>query len=301
MDGGKLIIKPSAFDALSGRIIEMAGFEVIGVSGYGLSASLLGKPDVGLTTLTEVVDSVRRICQTVTLPVIADADTGFGNAINVLRATEDFIMAGAAGFHIEDQVAPKRCGHVAGKQLISLHEACGKIRAADRIRRELDPDFLVIARTDAMGAVGGGIKEAVKRARAYLDCGADMIFPDGIANKEVLLRCLDEIPGPVHYNMSSIGSSFHLDLKELDQLGVAIVSNPGGPLRAAIKAMWDYLHSFRKHGTDYMIQADKEFEAHFTGDLHAFIGFPEIRSLEEEFLSSEEVELKYTKSIGYKL
>ena len=153
----KTLVKPGAYNALSAMIIEKAGFPCCGVTGYGVSAALLGKPDVGLLTLDEIVTTTRYITRAVKIPVIADADTGFGNAINVMRTVEDFIGAGAAAIHIEDQVAPKRCGHIAGKQVIPAQEMVGKIRAADKVRRELDPDFVLIARCDARGVAGGSV------------------------------------------------------------------------------------------------------------------------------------------------
>ncbi len=162
----RLLVKPSAFDALSAKIIESAGFKVMGITGYGASIAMLGKADAGFITLTEMITLTRNVTSATRVPVICDADTGFGNAITVLRTTEEFIKAGAAGFHMEDQVAPKRCGHVAGKELISTEEAVGKIRAADRVRQELDPDFLLIARTDARGAVGGSLDEVIHRGKA---------------------------------------------------------------------------------------------------------------------------------------
>lgn len=295
----KLLVKPSAFDALSARIIEGAGFKIMGISGYAVSVTMLGKPDVGLVTLTEMVNMTRYIAGATKLPVICDADTGFGNAVNVLRTTEEFILAGAAGFHIEDQVAPKRCGHVAGKQIIPLEEAVGKIRAADRVRRDLDPDFLLIARTDARGAVGGSLKEVIRRGKAYRDAGADMIFPDGIPTQQELERCVKEIGAPIHYNMSPLGMSSYMSLSQLNDMGVSIVSNPAGILRSVIKAMWDYAHGFAAGGTEYLREADQEFDAHPTGNLHAFAGFPEIRGLEEEYLPKEEVRKKYAKSLGF--
>jgi 2-methylisocitrate lyase-like PEP mutase family enzyme len=296
-----LLVKPSAFDALSARIIEQAGFKVLGLTGYGLSAAMLGKPDAGFLTLTEAVTAARHVVAATCIPVICDADTGFGNALNVMRTTEEFIRAGAASFHIEDQVAPKRCGHVAGKEVISAAEAVGKLRAAHRVREELDPDFVIIARTDARGAAGGSLEEVIRRGKAYADAGADMVFPDGLLTLQELERCVKEIPVPIHYNMSVVGVSFYASLEHLRNLGVAIVSNPGGPLRAAVKAMWDYLHGFAAGGTDFMIQADREFEAHPTGDMHKFFGFGEIRRLEQEFLPKGDVERKYADSIGYRL
>ena len=295
----RLLVKPSGFDALSAKIIEQAGFKVMGATGYGISSTLLGKPDAGFLTLTEVVTVTRHMVGATHLPIICDADTGFGNALNVMRTTEEFIQAGAAGIHIEDQVAPKRCGHVAGKQLISLEEAVGKFRAADRVRRELDSDFLIIARTDARGALGGSMDEVIRRGKAYIDAGADMIFPDGLTSLQELERCVKEIAAPIHYNMSAIGVSFYARLSQLEEIGVAIVSNPGGLLRSALKAMWDYAQGFAAEGTEFMMKADKEFDSHPTGNMHALVGFPEMRRLEEEFLPKEEIKKKYSGSMGY--
>jgi len=295
----RLLVKPSAFDALSAKIIEDAGFKVMGITGYGASIAMLGKADAGFITLTEIITLTRYVTSATRVPVICDADTGFGNAINVLRTTEEFIKAGAAGFHMEDQVAPKRCGHVAGKELIPLEEAVGKIRAADRVRRELDPDFLVIARTDARGAVGGSLEETIQRGKAYMDAGADMIFPDGITDPEELKRCVNEIGAPIHHNMATLDASTYVSLSWFEEIGVSIVSNPAGLLRAAIKAMWDYAHGFAEGGTEFMKEADAGYTDHPTGNLHAFVGFPEIRRLEMEFLPKTEVERRYTQSNGF--
>jgi len=295
----KLLVKPSAFDALSAKIIESAGFKVMGITGYGVSMALLGKPDAGFLTLTEMTTLTRYITGSVRIPVICDADTGFGNAINVLRTTEEFIRAGAAGFHMEDQVSPKRCGHVAGKKLISLEEAVGKIRAADQIRRELDPDFLLIARTDARGAAGGSMEEVIRRGCAYMDAGADMIFPDGLIHMDELERCVREIRAPIHFNTAFPESSFHVPLSHFEEMGVSIVSNPAGLLRASIKAMWDYARGFIEKGTQFMKETDEALSAHPTGNLHAFSGFPEIRRLEEKYLPKAEMDHKYSGSMGF--
>jgi 2-methylisocitrate lyase-like PEP mutase family enzyme len=293
----EILIAPAAYDALSAKIIEQTGFLVMGVSGYGISAAMLGKPDVGFTTMTEVVDVVRNIVNAVKIPVFCDADTGYGNAINVIRTTEEFIRAGVSGFHIEDQVAPKRCGHVAGKMLISIEEAVGKYRAADHVRRELDPDFILIARTDARGALGGSIEEVIRRGKAYVDAGADVVFPDGITSVEELQKCVDEVPAPILYNMT--GVSPHVPIAQLQEMGVKIMANAGGAFRSAAKAMWDYLHGFQAGGTEFKMQFDKEIEGHPTANFHEFIGFPEIRKLEEKYLPSEEVQRKYAETVGY--
>src|SRR5260370_27283789 len=161
-DGG-IHVLAGGFNAITAKIAESAGFEAVGVSGYGVSASLIGQPDVGLTTCTEIAMVSGYVVDAVNVPVIADADTGFGNAINTMRTTEQFINAGVAGIHIEDQVAPKRCGHVPGKELLPLDEAVGKYRAAVKVRNELDPDFVLIARTEARGVTGGSVHGLIRR------------------------------------------------------------------------------------------------------------------------------------------
>ncbi|HSN39041.1 MAG TPA: isocitrate lyase/PEP mutase family protein [Burkholderiales bacterium] len=294
---GKTLVKPGAYNALSAMIIEKAGFPCCGVTGYGVSASLLGKPDAGLVTLNEIVMISRYIAAAVRIPVIADADTGFGNAINVMRTVEDFIGAGVAAIHIEDQVAPKRCGHVAGKQIIPMEEMAGKLRAADRVRRELDPDFTLIARCDARGVAGGSVEELIRRANAYLDAGADMIFPEALTSEAEVERCAKEIRGPLHFNRT--GVSPRLPLARLNQIGIAMVSNATGSLRSGTVAMWDYFQEFARDD----VEAVKRFEArtrdHPAGNMHAFIGFSEIRKLEEEFLPAAEVLAKYEGSVGF--
>jgi len=294
---GRTLVKPGAFNALSAMIIEKAGFPCCGVTGYGVSASLLGKPDVGLITLNEIVMVTRYITSAVSIPVIADADTGFGNAINVMRTVEDFIGAGAAAIHIEDQVAPKRCGHVAGKQVVPVEEMIGKLRAADRVRQKLDPDFMLIARCDARGVTGGTIDDLVRRANAYLDAGADMIFPEALTSDAELERCAREIKGPLHFNRT--GVSPRLDLERLNALGIAIVSNATGSLRSATIAMHDYFEAFAKDDVEHVKRFEAQHEDHPAGNMHAYIGFSDIRKLEEEFLPAAEVLAKYEGSVGF--
>jgi 2-methylisocitrate lyase-like PEP mutase family enzyme len=293
----RTLVKPGAYNALSAMIIEKAGFPCCGVTGYGVSASLLGKPDVGLVTLNEIVMITRYIASAVSIPVIADADTGFGNAINVMRTVEDFITAGAAAIHIEDQVAPKRCGHVAGKQVVPMEEMVGKLRAADRVRRRLDPDFLLIARCDARGVAGGSVDELVRRANAYIDAGADMIFPEALTSEAELERCAREIRGPLHFNRT--GVSPRLDLARLNALGIAIVSNATGSLRCSTIAMHDYFEAFAKDDVDHVKRFEATHKDHPAGNMHAYVGFPAIRKLEEEFLPAADVLAKYEGSVGF--
>jgi 2-methylisocitrate lyase-like PEP mutase family enzyme len=295
--GRRTLVKPGAFNALSAMIIEKAGFPCCGVTGYGVSASLLGKPDVGLVTLNEIVMMTRYIAAAVSIPVIADADTGFGNAINVMRTVEDFLGAGAAAIHIEDQVAPKRCGHVAGKQVVPMEEMVGKLRAADRVRRELDPEFYLIARCDARGVAGGSVDELIRRANAYLDAGADMIFPEALTSEAELERCAREIAGPLHFNRT--GVSPRLDLERLNALGVAIVSNATGSLRSATIAMHDYFEAFARDDVEHVKRFEAMHREHPAGNMHAYIGFSDIRKLEDEFLPQAEVLAKYEGAVGF--
>ena len=179
-----IFIRPGCHDVLSARMAAATGFEAIGMSGYAVSVSLLAQPDVGLITMNETMWMYRYICNAVDIPVIVDADTGYGGVDNVMRTVDEVIKAGAGGLFIEDQVDPKRCGHVAGKQLISIGEGAAKIRAADKVRRELDEDFVIMARTDGRGALGRSFQESLDRARAFTDAGADIIFPEGLVSVE---------------------------------------------------------------------------------------------------------------------
>jgi 2-methylisocitrate lyase-like PEP mutase family enzyme len=185
---GPTLYVPGCYNAMSARVLESAGFEAIYMTGYGTSLSLTGLPDVGLTSMSEMVANARYIASAVGIPLIADADTGFGNAINVIRTVREYIGAGVAGLHMEDQVSPKRCGHVAGRLVIPMEEAVGKIRAAVDARNALDPDFVIIARTDARGASGGSLDEALRRANAFLAAGADLAFIEGPTSAEEVRR-----------------------------------------------------------------------------------------------------------------
>ena len=265
----KTLVKPGAHNALAARIIEQAGFTCCGVTGYGVSVSLLGRPDVGLTTMSEVVMVARYIAQAVDIPVIADADTGFGNAINVMRTVEEFIGAGVAAIHIEDQVAPKRCGHVAGKEVIPLAEMVGKIRAADRVRRELDPDFLLIARCDARGVAGGSVDDLVTRANAYLDAGADMIFPEALESADEFARFAKEIQAPLIANMTEFGKSPLFTVKQLSEFGYRGVLFPVTLLRVAMKSVDSALRQLADQGTQTGFIDDMQTRA----DLYELLGY----------------------------
>jgi 2-methylisocitrate lyase-like PEP mutase family enzyme len=294
----EIVVMPGCYNAVTARIMEKVGFEAIYLSGYGVSVSLLGMPDVGLTTMTEMHTTARYIANAVQIPILADADTGYGNAINVLRTVREYIQTGVAGIHIEDQVTPKRCGHVAGKMLIPLEEAIGKYRAADKARKELDPDFVIIARTDARNAVGGGLDEAIRRGNAYVNAGADVIFVEAPVSVEEIARVVKEIDAPILYN--NTGISPPLSVEELQHLGIAAVIYPSLGLSATLRGVWDLAHDLQKRGTQAMIEYNAAMKGHPLEDRHGFAGFPEIRKLEEEFLPHEEVVKKYAETLGYK-
>jgi 2-methylisocitrate lyase-like PEP mutase family enzyme len=196
--------------------------------------------------MTEMHLNARYIANAVPVPVIADADNGYGNAINVMRTVREYIGTGVAGIHIEDQVIPKRCGHVAGRRVIPIGGSVGKYRAADAVRRELDPDFVLIARTDARGATGGSLDEAIRRANAYLAAGADLAFVEGPTSVEEVRRVCREVKGPVFYNQTGVSPRF--SLAQMQELGIAVTIIPGATFRATIEAVYDLAVALRDEG-----------------------------------------------------
>jgi methylisocitrate lyase len=227
------IAVPGAPFALAGRLIESAGFNAAYVSGAAFSAGSLAVVDEGLFTLTELAEHVRRLTSAVTIPVIVDADTGFGETANVERTIGELELAGAAAIQLEDQQLPKKCGHLTGKTLVAPAEMAAKIRAAAAARR--DPATVIIARTDASGVTD--FDDALARAAAYLDAGADWIFPEALTSKDEFARFADAIEAPLVANMTEFGKSPLLDADELADLGYAVVLYPVTLLRIALKAM----------------------------------------------------------------
>jgi 2-methylisocitrate lyase-like PEP mutase family enzyme len=296
LKSGKTLFVPGCYNALSARIVAEVGFPALYMTGYGTSLSLLGLPDAGLATMTEMHLNARYIANAVTVPVIADADNGYGNAINVMRTVREYIGTGVAGIHIEDQAIPKRCGHVAGRRVIPIEEAVGKYRAADAVRRELDPDFVLIARTDARGASGGSLDDAIRRANAYLEAGADLAFVEGPTSVEEVRRICREVKGPVFYNQTGVSPRF--TLAEMQELGIAVTILPGATFRATIEAVYNLAVALRDEGPLAEERFAREFAKHPLGDLHTFAGFDRIRQWEAQYLPPEELE-KYAGSIGH--
>jgi len=235
------LVAPGAYDALSARLVEQAGFDVVYMTGFGTTAALAGRPDVGLLTGTEMIDNARRIAAAVDVPVIADADTGYGNAINVVRTVQAYEQAGVAGIHLEDQVMPKKCGHMSGKAVIPADEMVGKIRAAVEARR--DPDFLLIARTDA--AAVEGLSAAIDRARAYADAGADVLFVEAPTSEADISRVADELGdvAPLVFNWAEGGRTPPITFDRISALGFSLVIYPIATLLAATSAVRAPRHS----------------------------------------------------------
>jgi len=272
------ILAPGVFDGLGARLVEEAGFPAVYMTGFGTAAALLGRPDVGLLTMSEMVENAARIAAACDLPVIADADTGYGNALNVIRSVQEYERAGVAAIHIEDQVAPKKCGHMEGKQVIPLSEMEAKIRAAVAARRS--PDFVIIARTDARAVEG--MDSAIQRARRYREAGADVLFVEAAESEDeisAVARALGDLP--LLFNWAEGGKTPPIDYETLAALGFKIVIFPIATLLGTTAWIRSALAEIRKAGTPLPILD----ELPRFGEFLDFIGLPEIRDLEQRFPS----------------
>jgi methylisocitrate lyase len=248
LEQGQLIM-PGVYDALSAKIAARAGFEVIFITGYSLSATLLGEPDFGLLTQTEVVSAAQRICAVVDTPVIVDADTGYGNAINVIRTVQDLMRSGAAGMFLEDQVWPKRCGHMKGKQVIPLDEQLKKLHAA--VEAKKGDDFFIVARTDARQALG--LNDAITRGLAFKAAGADAVFIEAPETKEEMKEISRQVPGPLVANMLERGVTPLMGPRELMDLGFQLIVWPLAPLYSVAKSLTDVYTTLRRDGSTVAI------------------------------------------------
>lgn len=254
----ELIITPGAYDALTARLVEEAGFPVVYATGAGISNSQLAMADVGLLTMNEMLDQVRRMTAAVDLPVICDIDTGYGNAVNLFRTVQEFIRAGAAAVQIEDQVIPKKCGHFDGKQLIPLEEAVLKIRAA--VEAKGDSGLVIIARTDAIAVEG--FEKALIRAQAYHEAGADVLFVEAPRSPEEMAEIGRRLPGPKIINIVEGGHTPIIEADRLSAMGFKIVLYANLVLRSGAKAIQANLRHLREHGDtiallDRMITIDE--------------------------------------------
>lgn len=284
----EILVMPGNYDCLSAMMIERAGFKATQCSGYGFAASLLGQPDQGLMTFTEVVNHTRNIVKSVDIPVMADGDTGYGNAVNVIRTIQEFEDCGCAGINLEDQVWPKRCGHMSGKEVIPMEEMVQKIKAAAWARK--DKDFIINARTDARQKYGP--EEVIKRAKAYWEAGADLIFLEAPQSKDELKYYASELVPlniKISANMLDGGRTPLVTFKELEEMGYSRCSVPVMPTYAAAMGLKKALEKMMEDGHNQnlgnMIIPFSEF--------NKIIGLPEIHALEEQFLTEEQIEKKY--------
>ena len=276
LSGSGCVIAPGVADALAARLVARAEFEAVYMTGFGTSLTRLGMPDVGLLTATEMVDNAGRIVDASGLPVIADADTGYGNPINTRRTIRDYEKAGVAGVHIEDQQWPKRCGHLAGKRVIPTAEMVAKIKAACDARQ--DADFVIIARCDAIAVEG--LEAALERGARYREAGADVLFIEAPVGREQVERVARQFKGvPLLYNMASSGKTPDLAADELGCLGFRIAIYPNWIILAAIPAMQSMLAELKRTGSIAGLRDKVATFKQFTD----IAGLPEIQQLEERY------------------
>jgi 2-methylisocitrate lyase-like PEP mutase family enzyme len=292
LNSGQIIVSPGVFDGYSARVIERMGFKSAAVSGAGLSNSRLSLPDIGILSLTENVEACTLLARSVEIPMMADADTGYGNPVTVHHTVQFFEAAGIVGINIEDQVSPKRCGHMKGKELIDPREAAKKIEAA--VKAKCDPGFIINARTDAIAVEG--LEGAIKRARLYRAAGADMVYPDAIQSEEQIRQFVDAVAAPVSINMGfgvrSRPTTPLLSVKRLQEIGVARVSFARMLPAAAIMGMMKALELLRD-GIDTGTVHDRPDLLVGMEEITALMGYPFIDALEAEFLLEEEMARKY--------
>jgi len=282
-----VIIAPGAYDALSAKLIEKAGFKVVQHSGYGTAATLLAKPDVGLVDFSEMCNQVKSIARAVSVPVIGDADTGYGNALNVNRTVKEYIWAGAAGLFIEDQIWPKRCGHMFGKEVISKEEMMGKIKAAVDVKNEEDPDFMICFRTDAVAV--NGIDDAINRAKAAVDLGVDYVFIEAYENRNQMEKALKEIKAPIMLNIIEGGKTPLVSVKEAEKMGFKIIVFPLTTLYSAAKGMIDVLEILKKEGS-----AESYMNNLITfPEFAKIVNIKGVREIEEKYLQKKYLNEKY--------
>ena len=295
IEAPEILVSPGAYDCFSAKLIESMGFKAMATTGAGISESFLGVPDFGFLGLSENLMISRNIAQAVNVPVMADADTGYGNAVNVYHTVRMFEEAGITGINLEDQVTPKRCGHIKGKEIISMEELVKKIEAAVAARK--DPDFIINARTDA--AAIAGLDEAIRRANAYHKAGADMVFPDAVLSEEDIAKFVGNVSAPVSINMGLAirkrPTTPLVSIKRLEELGVARVTFPRMTTAAALSGMKKALEVILESIAQGRIIERPDLCFGFE-ELSALMGVPQMKELEERFLTEEALAGKYGRS-----
>ncbi len=273
----KLLVAPGCFDGLSARLVQEAGYEAAYLSG-GAVARSMGIPDIGLVSMSEAIERAVQVVSVVNIPVIADADTGYGNAVNLVRTVREFERVGVAAIHIEDQITPKRCGHLDGKEVIPLAEMEAKLKAA--LAARTDPDFVIIARTDARGV--NGFDDAIERARVFAKVGVDAIFVEAPQSEEELAEIPRRLPGvPLLVNVFKGGKTPMLPMERLEKMGYRIAIYPSETQRAAIHAMRNALATLKREGTTESIDATlTTFK-----ERDRVVGLDEWQSIEKQFMA----------------
>lgn len=294
----ELLQCPGVHDPLTAAVADDVGFDALYVTGYGTSISKVGYPDAGLITMPEMVENAKRVSERASVPVIADADTGYGNVTNVIRTVREYVETHVAAIHIEDQTFPKRCGHTQGRRLLPKAEAVGKFRAARDVIDDRNADLLLIARTDARGASGGSLEEAIDRMNTYVEAGADVAFVEGPTAVAELERIGEAVDAPLLYNcVGEIGTSPYVAPETLKSVGYNVVIYPVAATLATIESVYRRMRAFKENGQVAFEDLDEAFSASGIGDLHEFVGFPEIVEWERRYMPAEE-QGKYDDSLG---
>ncbi|MGZ5141736.1 MAG: isocitrate lyase/PEP mutase family protein [Burkholderiales bacterium] len=287
-----IVVSPGIYDGLSARMVEKMGFKAAATGGSGFSNARLSQPDIGLLTLMENVDACRHLARSVSIPIMADAETGYGNPVTVFHAVQYFEEAGVVGMNIEDQVSPKRCGHMQGKELITPKEMAKKVEAA--VKAKKDPDFIINARTDAIAVEG--LDKAIARAKLYLAAGADMVFPDAVHSEEQIARFVDAVQAPVSINIGfgirSRPTTPLIPVKRLAELGVARVTRARMLPSAAVMGMHKALELMRDHIETGTVH-DRPDLLYGMEEITELMGYSKIAELEKQFLPDDQLERKY--------
>ena len=295
----ELVVSPNVYDGYSAMLVAKMGFKAAATGGSGFSNARLGQPDIGLLTMMENVDACRHIARSISIPLMADAETGYGNPVTVYHTVQYFEEAGVVGINIEDQLSPKRCGHMQGKELISAAEMAKKVEAA--VKAKKDPDFIINARTDAIAVEG--FDRVVERARLYLAAGADMVFPDAIESEEQIKRFVDAVRAPVSINIGfgirSRPTTPLIPVKRLQAIGVARVTMARMLPSAALMGMHKALELMRDHVESGTVH-DRPDLLYGMDEITALMGYDRIADLEAQFLPDDQLERKYgTGTVDY--
>jgi carboxyvinyl-carboxyphosphonate phosphorylmutase len=270
-----IIVAPGAYDCLTAKIIEREGFPVVYMTGAGTAVTRVGKPDLGFVSLTEMLANASAIASTISVPLIADADTGYGGALNVYRTVQEYEKAGVAALHLEDQAFPKRCGHLDGKEVVPLAEMVVKLRAAGDART--DEDFVIIARTDALAVTG--LDDTLRRCAAYAEAGADVLFVEALRTQEEIDRVRREVDVPLLYNFVEHGKSPLIPVAQLEALGFKIVIFPGSLMLSVYTLAQRILREIRQHGTTASLLGEMESVV----DLFNLMGMQEVLALDAKW------------------